>query len=92
MLVVAGWLAFILVYAIYWSPGFDLFQNVIVSIVSLGTAGLLMCGDVLIWYRPNGILRRTRSAGTPRTFLSEKLNESEGARIESSRMHEIRAS
>ena len=58
VLVVIGWLVFILSYALYWSNGFDLFQNVIVTIVSLATAGLLMGGVMLAWYRPNGELRR----------------------------------
>ena len=56
--VVIGWLVFILSYALYWSKGFDLFQNIIVTIVSLATAGLLMGGVLMIWYRPNGELRK----------------------------------
>jgi len=32
---VVAWLFFILVYALYWSSGFSLFQNVVVTIVSL---------------------------------------------------------
>jgi hypothetical protein len=58
ILVIVGWLVFILSYALYWSKGFDLFQNVIVTIVSLSTAGLLMGGVMLMWYRVNGELRR----------------------------------
>jgi hypothetical protein len=56
--VITGWLVFILLYALYWSKEFDLFQNVIVAIVSLGAAGLLVCGELLIWYHPNGEPRR----------------------------------
>jgi len=58
VLVVAGWLLFILSYALYWSKGYDLFQNVIVTIVSIGIAGLLMGGVMMIWYRVSGELRR----------------------------------
>jgi len=43
---IIGWLVFILLYALYWSKGFNLFQNVIVTIVSLAIAGLLVG---LIW-------------------------------------------
>ena len=57
MLTIAGWLIFILFYAINWSRGFDLYQNVIVSIVSLGVAMLITCGVLLAYYRPNGELR-----------------------------------
>ena len=58
MSVISGWLVFILAYALYWSKGFDLFQNVIVTIVSLAIAGLLMGGVMMIWYRVSGELRR----------------------------------
>lgn len=47
-----------MLYALYWSNGFDPFQNIIVTIVSLATAGLLMAGVLMIWYRPNGELRK----------------------------------
>jgi uncharacterized membrane protein YozB (DUF420 family) len=56
--VIIGWLVFILLYALYWSKGFDLFQNIIVTMVSLATTGLLICGVLMIWYRPNGELRK----------------------------------
>ena len=55
-----GWLAFILVYALDWSRSFDLFQNLIVTVVSLAVSALIMCGVMLAWYRPNGELRRSR--------------------------------
>ena len=58
VLVIVGWLTFILTYALYWSKGYDLFQNVIVTIVSLAIAGLLMGGVMMIWYRVSGELRR----------------------------------
>ena len=68
--VIVGWLAFILVYALYWSKGFDLFQNAIVTVVSLATAGMLVCGVMLVWYRVDGELRRK-----PRESLSS-INQS----------------
>ena len=55
---VIGWLVFILLYALYWSKGFDLFQNVIVTIVSLAIMSLLIGAMWLIWYHPTGELRR----------------------------------
>jgi hypothetical protein len=57
---VIAWLVFILLYALYWSKSFDLFQNVIVTIVSLAIDALLIGAMWLIWYRPTGELRRTR--------------------------------
>lgn len=60
ILTVVGWLVFILLYALFWSKGFTLFQNVVVTIVSLVVAGLLMGAMWLIWYHPTGELRRTK--------------------------------
>jgi hypothetical protein len=42
LLAVVGWLVFILVYAIDWSRHSDLFQNIIVVIVSFLIAGILI--------------------------------------------------
>ena len=58
VLVVVGWLTFILSYALCWSKGYDLYQNVIVTIASLAIAGLLLCGVMLTTYHLNGELRR----------------------------------
>jgi len=55
---IIAWLVFILVYALFWSKSFDLFQNIIVTIVSLTIAGLLIGLMWLIWFRPTGELRR----------------------------------
>ncbi len=52
------WLVFILFYALYWSNGFSLFQNVIVTIVSLAITGLLIGLMWLVWFRPSGELRK----------------------------------
>lgn len=57
ILFIVVWLIFILLYALYWSRGFDLFQNVIVTIVSLAITALLIGAMWLIWYRPTGELR-----------------------------------
>jgi len=46
---VIAWLVFILLYALFWSRGFSLFQNVIVTIVSLAIAGLLIGLVWVIW-------------------------------------------
>lgn len=42
MLGVAVWLVFILIYALAWSKGYSLFQNFIVTIVSLALVCLLI--------------------------------------------------
>ncbi len=36
------WLVFILFYALYWSEGFSLFQNIVVFIVSAAIMGILI--------------------------------------------------
>ena len=46
---VIAWLLFILFYALFWSRGYSLFQNVIVTIVSLAIAGLLIGLMWMIW-------------------------------------------
>jgi len=45
------WLVFILLFALYWSEGFNLFQNIIVFIVSLCITGLLIGLMWIIWGR-----------------------------------------
>jgi hypothetical protein len=46
---VIAWLVFILIYALFWSNGFSLFQNIIVTMVSLAIAGLLIGLMWVIW-------------------------------------------
>jgi hypothetical protein len=46
---VIAWLVFILLYALYWSKGFSLFQNIIVTIVSLIIVGLLIGLMWVVW-------------------------------------------
>ncbi len=57
ILAVVAWLVFILVYALYWSKGFDLFQNIIVTFASLLITGLLIGAMWMVWYHPTGELR-----------------------------------
>jgi hypothetical protein len=45
------WLVFILLFALYWSESFSLFQNVIIFIVSLCITGLLIGLMWVIWGR-----------------------------------------
>jgi len=48
-LAVVAWLVFILLFALYWSTGFSLFQDVIVTIVSLLVMGLLVGLMWVVW-------------------------------------------
>jgi high-affinity Fe2+/Pb2+ permease len=48
---VVAWLVFILLYALFWSKGFNLFENVIVTIVSLAITGLLIGAMWMFWIR-----------------------------------------
>jgi hypothetical protein len=48
-LAVVVWLVFILLFALYWSTGFNLFQDVIVTIVSLLVMGLLVGLVWVVW-------------------------------------------
>ncbi len=45
------WLVFILVYALFWSEQFNLFQNIVVFIVSLCITGLIVGMMWIIWGR-----------------------------------------
>ena len=53
-----AWLVFILLYALFWSKGFSLFQNVIVTIVSLAIMGSLIGAMWVIWIRQAAEPRR----------------------------------
>ncbi|MGA3060531.1 MAG: hypothetical protein ABSD92_09195 [Candidatus Bathyarchaeia archaeon] len=46
---VLAWLIFILLFALFWSRGFSLFQNVIVTVVSFAIVGLLIGLMWVIW-------------------------------------------
>lgn len=47
--VVFGWLVLILLYAAFWSSGFSLFQNIIVTLASL-IAGVAILGGIWASY------------------------------------------
>ena len=51
---VVAWLLFILLYSLYWSKDYTLFQNAIVTIVSILVTGLGIGAMWLIWYRLTG--------------------------------------
>jgi hypothetical protein len=55
-----AWLVFILLYALYWSKSFDLFQNVIVTIATLMIVGLLIGLMWMVWIRMRGPMRKWR--------------------------------
>lgn len=56
ILAVIAWAVFILLYALFWSTNFSLFQNVIVTIVSLMITGLLI-GLMWVLLGPKGYWR-----------------------------------
>ena len=43
------WLVFILLYALFWSTGFNWFQNIIVTIVSIVLVGLVVGAAWTVW-------------------------------------------
>ncbi len=45
------WLVFILIFALYWSEEFNLFQNIVVFVVSLCITGVLIGLMWIIWGR-----------------------------------------
>jgi len=49
MVGVLVWLIFILLFALYWSEGFSLFQDIVVFIVSAGVMGLVIGIMWIIW-------------------------------------------
>jgi magnesium-transporting ATPase (P-type) len=46
---IALWLTFILFYALFWSTGFNWFQNIVVTIVSIVLVGLVLGATWMIW-------------------------------------------
>ena len=56
---IVAWLVFILLYALYWSKGFSLFQNVVVTFVSLIIVALLIALMWVVW----GFRRGWRKVG-----------------------------
>ena len=51
---VIAWLVFILLYALYWSGGFSLFQNIIVTLASFLIAGLVIGLMWTPWFHLSG--------------------------------------
>ncbi len=54
---VVAWLVFILIFALYWSTQYSLFQDVIVTIVSLAVTALLIGAAWTFWYYPGPVIR-----------------------------------
>ena len=55
MLGIVAWLIFILLYALFWSGSYDLFQNIVVAFVSLAIDGILIGVMWMAWgYRHFG--------------------------------------
>lgn len=49
ILAMIAWAIFILIYALFWSNNFNIFQNIIVTLVSLMIVGLLIGLMWVIW-------------------------------------------
>lgn len=49
MVALIAWLVFILVYTLYWSTGFTLFQNIIVTLVTLMITGMVIGLGWVVW-------------------------------------------
>ena len=49
MVAIIAWLVFILLYALFWSNGFTLFQNVVVTVVSLGITAMVIGLGWVVW-------------------------------------------
>lgn len=49
MLAIIAWLVFILFFALYWSSGFSLFQNIVVTVVTLVITALVIGMGWVIW-------------------------------------------
>lgn len=48
-LAIIAWLVFILLFALYWSRGFSLFQDIIVTLVTLVITGLVIGMGWVVW-------------------------------------------
>lgn len=49
LLAMIAWLLFILFYALFWSSGYTLFQNIVVVIVTLGITGVAIGLAWVVW-------------------------------------------
>lgn len=59
MLGIVAWLIFILIFALEWSRGYSLFQNLIVTVVSFAVAGILI-GVMWVAFAPKGYMQQWR--------------------------------
>jgi hypothetical protein len=49
MVAIIVWLVFILLYALYWSGSYNLFQNIVVTVVTLGITAVVIGLGWVIW-------------------------------------------
>lgn len=49
MLAIIAWLVFIVLFALYWSNNYTLFQDIVVTIASLAITGLVVGIGWVIW-------------------------------------------
>jgi hypothetical protein len=49
MVAIIVWLVFILFYALFWSGGYNLFQNIVVTVVTLGITAIVVALGWVIW-------------------------------------------
>jgi len=49
LVAVIAWLVFILLYALFWFGNYNLFQNIVVTVVTLGITGVVIALGWVIW-------------------------------------------
>ena len=49
MLAIIAWLVFIVVFALYWSAGYTLFQDIVVTVATLVITGLVVGIGWVVW-------------------------------------------
>jgi len=49
LVAVIAWLVFILLYALFWSGNYNLFQNIVVTVVTLGITAVVIALGWVIW-------------------------------------------
>lgn len=49
LVAVLAWLIFILLYALYWSNSYSFFQNIVVTVVSLGITAMVIAIGWVVW-------------------------------------------
>jgi amino acid transporter len=58
IVILIGWLVFIIIYALFWSGHFTFFQNIILTIASLLIMGLVIGLVWVLWWRMRGPMHR----------------------------------